>query len=349
MTGIASASESATSRLLARARSTPPPATMTPRSEAASHLMAVRTVARSGAGRRIAGGRADRALDRLGQASSGSASRTGPGRPVSEVASSSRTSVVRVGSSSWTAHAASRPMPPTRSDSWNASRPRSRRSTWPTRAIRGAESWLAAWMPMAAFAAPTVRVTRTSWGRPVDCASASAMKAALALVARRDDADASRRQVVDERQEALARHREAEPGTEGVQLARDLGGHRGRLGWRIGLLRTRRLGLGLGALARARERSPPARARHPPERARDPLPRQLVQVRLGLGRHVDHDRFDRLRPLRHARAALLGVSHGRSVINVGPSSRSGRARSATQGQPRTRRPTRSVSSRPAQR
>ena len=70
------------------------------------------------------------------------------------------------------------PIPRTRSASWNASRPRKSRSTCPTRATSGAESAVAVWMPMAALDAPTARETATIWGRPVDCARASAMKAA---------------------------------------------------------------------------------------------------------------------------------------------------------------------------
>ena len=55
----------------------------------------------------------------------------------------------------------------TRSTSWNASRPRTERSTWPTRANIGVESAVAVWMPMARFEAPTARVPRHAAGRPV--------------------------------------------------------------------------------------------------------------------------------------------------------------------------------------
>ena len=82
------------------------------------------------------------------------------------------------GSSISPAHLASRPMVPTRSTSWNASRPRTLRSTWPTSTNIGVESAVAVWMPMARLAAPTARVPRQAAGRPVSCPYASAANAA---------------------------------------------------------------------------------------------------------------------------------------------------------------------------
>ena len=111
--------------------------------------------------------------------SSGSASSAGPGRPstVARTAASSVAAAV-AGSSISPAHLASRPMVPTRSTSWNASRPRTLRSTWPTSTNIGVESAVAVWMPMARLAAPTARVPRQAAGRPVSCPYASAANAA---------------------------------------------------------------------------------------------------------------------------------------------------------------------------
>ena len=100
--------------------------------------------------------------------SSGRAMSAGPGRP----SSTARTAVSSVpaavsGSSISPAHLARLPMPPTRSDSWKASLPRWRRSTWPTSANMGVESAVAVWMPMARLEAPTIRVPRQAAGRPV--------------------------------------------------------------------------------------------------------------------------------------------------------------------------------------
>ena len=67
---------------------------------------------------------------------------------------------------------------PTWSASWNASRPSSSRSTWPTSANIGVESWRAVWMPIARLAAPTARVPTAAAGRPVSWPWASAMNAA---------------------------------------------------------------------------------------------------------------------------------------------------------------------------
>ena len=57
----------------------------------------------------------------------------------------------------------------TRSTSWKASRPRTARSTWPTRRTSGDESAVAVWIPMARLAAPTALVPRHAAGRPVSC------------------------------------------------------------------------------------------------------------------------------------------------------------------------------------
>ena len=94
------------------------------------------------------------------------------------------------GSRSSTAHFASRPIEPATSTSWNASRPRRSRRTWPTIAISGVQSARAVWSPIARFDAPTARVTSTAAGRPVSCPHASAMKPAPPSWRVGDDPDA---------------------------------------------------------------------------------------------------------------------------------------------------------------
>jgi hypothetical protein len=64
------------------------------------------------------------------------------------------------------------------STSWNASRPRMARATWPTNMISGVESWRATWMPADALVAPGPRVTMTTPGWPVSLPHASAAIAA---------------------------------------------------------------------------------------------------------------------------------------------------------------------------
>ena len=112
--------------------------------------------------------------------SSGSDRRTGPGRPPSacRTASAIDAGDVLGGSSvrrpTWRARRASRP-------GRSPGTPRGRgmaRSTWPTSANIGVESWRAVWMPMARFAPPTARVPRQTAGRPVSWPWASAMNAA---------------------------------------------------------------------------------------------------------------------------------------------------------------------------
>ena len=104
---------------------------------------------------------------------------TGPGRPstVARTACSSTSAAVSASVSS-PAHLARPPIVWTRSTSWNASRPRRPRSTWPTRTNIAVESAVAVWMPMARLDAPTARVPRHAAGRPVSWPYASAAKAA---------------------------------------------------------------------------------------------------------------------------------------------------------------------------
>ncbi len=104
---------------------------------------------------------------------------TGPGRPV--VARRSASSRAPGSAATSRTSRAQRQRPPsvaTRSASWNASRPREDRVTWPTMAISGAESACAACRAIARFDDPTARVTRTAAGRPVSAPCAAAMKPA---------------------------------------------------------------------------------------------------------------------------------------------------------------------------
>ena len=163
-----------------RARRTPAPARMTGRSAEARSSMTARIS--SSVGRAVAG-RAASARVSSGISSSSRSSAidrtTGPGRPPSAwrlaSAMASTTSVAVRGSA---AHLARPPTVATWSISWNASRPRTSRSTWPIRTNIGVESWRAVWMPMPRFVPPTARVARQTAGRPVSCPCASAMNAA---------------------------------------------------------------------------------------------------------------------------------------------------------------------------
>ena len=85
---------------------------------------------------------------------------------------------MRAGSSISVAHLAMPPNTARKSSSWNASRSRISRPTWPTNTIIGEESCMATWMPAEALVAPGPRVTKQMPGRPVTLAIASAAIAA---------------------------------------------------------------------------------------------------------------------------------------------------------------------------
>ncbi len=78
------------------------------------------------------------------------------------------------------AHLVIEPNTAGKSISWNASRSRISRATWPTNMMSGVESWRAMWMPCAALVAPGPRVVKQMPGRPVALPIASAMMAAPA-------------------------------------------------------------------------------------------------------------------------------------------------------------------------
>ena len=101
-------------------------------------------------------------------------------------------------------------------------------------------------MPTAALAAPTARETATICGPAGGLGEGLGHERRGTLVARGHDADAGLGQVVEQGQDGLRRHREAEAGAGRLQLASDLLRDRAahglrrwrRLGWRCG----RRLG-----------------------------------------------------------------------------------------------------------
>ena len=86
----------------------------------------------------------------------------------------------------------------------------------------GVESWRAVWMPMPRFVPPTARVARQTAGRPVSCPCASAMNAAAALVAGRDDADPGAFEGVEEPEERLARYGERVADARRAELVGDV-------------------------------------------------------------------------------------------------------------------------------
>ena len=180
MTGTWRSSAKRVSSVDVRARRTPAPARITGRRAEARNSMTARS---SSSVARATGGltASSRASSAIGSSSRSSASdrSTGPGRPPSawRIASAIApgTSSTAPGSA---AHLARPPRVATWSISWNASRPRYARSTWPTIANIGVESCRAVWIPMARLAAPTARVPRHTAGRPVSCPWASAMNAA---------------------------------------------------------------------------------------------------------------------------------------------------------------------------
>src|SRR5450759_1370735 len=186
MTGTSTNSARRTRSAVARERRTPPPARITGRSASSSKCRIRRTCTGSGGDVRDGPSRAAPAA-RDGASATSSARRssgrersTGPGRPV--VARRSASSSAAGSAAASRTSRAQRQYPPivaARSTSWNPSRPRVDRSTWPMSAMTGSESALATWRPMARFAAPTARDPRTAVGWPLSAAEAAAMNAAL--------------------------------------------------------------------------------------------------------------------------------------------------------------------------
>src|SRR5262249_18830488 len=124
-------------------------------------------------------GRGAAAITRSVSMSSGSATTTGPGRPPVAVWKARDTiSGMRAASSISVAHLVSEPNTARKSISWNASRSRISRGTWPTNMMSGVESWRAIWMPGEALLAPGPRVVKQMPGRPVNLPTASAIMAA---------------------------------------------------------------------------------------------------------------------------------------------------------------------------
>ena len=179
-TGTWTVSAKRTRASVLRPRRTPAPATITGRSASSSRCRTLRTSAVSGStgcSTRLTGTCSPGSG--MSSTSSGMASSTGPGRPLTAVASAlSASTSTSPGSLASPAHLTIGSKTRTSSISWNASRPRTARRTWPTIAITGAESDCAACSPMVRLAAPGARPARTSVGRPVSCATASAMNAA---------------------------------------------------------------------------------------------------------------------------------------------------------------------------
>ena len=212
MTGTWSSSAKRVSSVDVRARRTPPPARMTGRRAEARNSMTERissSVARGVGGPGAVEPRVVRhrlVEEVLRRATAG----PGPGRPPSawRMASADGRRRRRPRSRGSAAHLARPPSVATWSISWNASRPRSARSTWPTSANIGVESWRAVWMPMARFAA-------ADGARPeADRRAAGQLAVRLgherggALVARRDDADPGGLEGVEQAEERLAGHGE---------------------------------------------------------------------------------------------------------------------------------------------
>ena len=108
--------------------------------------------------------------------SSGSDTTTGPGRSDMATVNAVSTTLGRSSASSTsTTHLARSSKNDVYSISWNASRPRWDRPTWPTNRIMGVEHWSAVCTPMEALVAPGPRVTKQIPGRPVSRPHASAM------------------------------------------------------------------------------------------------------------------------------------------------------------------------------
>src|SRR5450759_1785018 len=186
MTGTSTKSARRTRSAVALERRMPPPARITGRSASSSRWRIRRTCTGSGGDVRD-GPSAAAGVVRDGASATSSARRssgrersTGPGRPV--VARRSASSSAAGSAAASRTSRAQRQYPPivaARSTSWNPSRPRVDRSTWPISAMTGSESAWATWRPMARFAAPTARDPRTAVGWPLSAAEAAAMNAAL--------------------------------------------------------------------------------------------------------------------------------------------------------------------------
>ena len=227
----------------------------------------------------IVGASARRGGPRPATGGPGRAGRRAPARIASAIAPG--TSSTAPGSA---AHLASPPRVATWSISWNASRPRYGRSTWPTRANIGVESWRAVWIPMARLAAPTARVPRHTAGRPVSCPWASAMNAAAPswrVATTRMPAAFER---VEQAEEGLAGHGEGVPDAGRAERVGDepADGPRAGVDDRLEVGRSHGVGRS-GGVGGARRRA-----------------RRLGSVgrRLGVGRRVGRRRLATVRPSR---------------------------------------------------
>ena len=297
--------------------------------------------ARGGSGRpRVPAG------TRSSRRSSGNDRSTGPGRPPSGLAE-------RLGQDRRRRRRRRRARRPTSrarrscatwSISWNASRPRCARSTWPTSANIGVESWRAVWMPIARLARPDGARAEAGRRPAGQLAVGLGHERGAALVARGDDADAGVAEALEQAEEALAGHREgvADAGARGARRRR--AGRRsvgaGRLGLRVpssGASARRRS----AGSARRRRRSGGSRLASSATLGSAPRHRSR---RIGL---VGHRRRGSARPASAGSDGSLGArgSAGGAIVVGHPNGDAGTRRSTGPGRGRSRRSPRS--SRPA--
>ena len=162
----------------------------------------------------------------------------------------------------------------------------------------GVESWRAVWIPMARFAPPTARVPRQTAGRPVSWPWASAMNAAAAFVARRDDPDPGALERVEQPEERLARDGERVADAGRAQRVGDEPADGPRAGRRRPARARRRV---LGSASASASATGSASASGPARRAR----------RFGVGSGVGASAG---RPRRAARRAPRRASRSASVV-----------------------------------
>ena len=163
--------------------------------------------------------------------------KVGPWRPVSAsrraAATAPGTSSAVIGSA---ADFARPPMVATRSISWNASRPRSRRATWPAMAMTGAESERAGVDPDGEVGRADRPRPEAQSRAPGQLADGVGHERRAALVTSRHDPDARRRQGLEQPEEALARDGERPTDPARVELLGDEpadGDPPYRCGWRL--------------------------------------------------------------------------------------------------------------------
>ena len=278
MTGTSSSSASRTRSFDVRARRTPAPARMTGRSRRGEELEDGADVVRLRPGRR-GRGRCRAPCPRAGPRRGGPpGARGGPGRAgrqrgADRVADRGR-DVGRASAARRRARRGRRSSPPGRSPGTPRGRGSSR-STWPTSANIGVESWRAVWMPIARFAAPTARVAEAGGRAAGELGVGLGHERGGALVAGRDDADAGGLEALEQAEEALARDGEGLADAGGAKRVGEEpadGPRRRRQRLRRGSARgrprsarsARRRARRLGRLGRARRRArlgarPPAR------------------------------------------------------------------------------------------